>query len=183
MRIIAGDWRGRKIAAPKGETTRPTADRMRETMFNMLTSRLGTFEGLRVADLFAGSGALGLEALSRGAAHCLFVENNDHALKTLRANVATFGAQSRADVRSGSVMGLDKATAPLDLILLDPPYDTGAGMVALDKLGRLDWIAPATWIALETARSEAVAIKGFSIAVDRPVGKGKITLLRKDERD
>ena len=73
MRIISGEWRSRPLVAPKGDTTRPTADRTRETLFSMLTSRLGSFEDLRVLDLFAGSGALGLEALSRGAAHCTFV--------------------------------------------------------------------------------------------------------------
>jgi 16S rRNA (guanine966-N2)-methyltransferase len=76
MRIVAGQWRGRKLLAPEGDTTRPTADRTRETLFSMLTSRLGSFEGLRVADLFAGSGALGLEALSRGAAHAMFAEQD-----------------------------------------------------------------------------------------------------------
>ena len=81
MRIIAGQWRGRKLIAPAGETTRPTADRTRETLFSMLVSRLGTFEGLRVADLFAGSGALGLEALSRGAAGCVFVEQDAAAIR------------------------------------------------------------------------------------------------------
>ena len=80
MRIISGEFRGRHLKAPKGDATRPTADRTRETLFSMLTSRLGSFEDLRVADLFAGSGALGLEALSRGAAHCLFVEQDRDAL-------------------------------------------------------------------------------------------------------
>ena len=80
MRIIDGEWRRRLVQAPPGDTTRPTADRTRETLFAMLTSRLGSFEGLRVADLFAGSGALGLEALSRGAASCLFVEHDAAAL-------------------------------------------------------------------------------------------------------
>src|SRR3546814_13983274 len=86
MRIIAGQWRGRSIDAPKGDTTRPTADRTREALFSMLTSRLGSFEGLAVADLFAGSGALGLEALSRGAASCIFVEQDRAALDALHAN-------------------------------------------------------------------------------------------------
>ena len=76
MRIIAGQWRGRTLIAPKGDTTRPTADRTRETLFSMLTSRLGSFRDIRVADLFAGTGALGLEALSRGAAECTFVEQD-----------------------------------------------------------------------------------------------------------
>ncbi|MFN3510301.1 MAG: RsmD family RNA methyltransferase, partial [Tsuneonella troitsensis] len=85
MRVIAGDWRGRKLVAPKGEATRPTADRTRETLFSMLTSRLGSFDGLNVVDLFAGSGALGFEALSRGAASCLFVEHDRAALDAIRA--------------------------------------------------------------------------------------------------
>lgn len=178
MRIIAGDWRGRKLVAPKGDATRPTADRTRETLFSMLTSRLGSFEDLSVADLFAGSGALGLEALSRGAAYCLFVENDEAALKALRSNVASLETKSRCDVRAGSVMSLGPATAPHDLILLDPPYDTGAGQVALDRLLRLGWIGPATWIALETGRSEKVEIKSLAIEAERNVGKAKITLLK-----
>ena len=88
MRIIAGEWRRRQLRAPPGESTRPTADRTRETLFAMLASRLGSFEGLAVADLFAGSGALGLEALSRGAATCLFAENEPAAIRALRANIA-----------------------------------------------------------------------------------------------
>ena len=96
MRIIAGAWRGRPLAAPAGAATRPTADRARETLFSMLTSRLGTFEGLTVADLFAGTGALGLEALSRGAAHATFVETDRSALAALKANIAKLGAAERA---------------------------------------------------------------------------------------
>ena len=178
MRVIAGEWRGRKLVAPKGDATRPTADRTRETLFSMLTSRLGSFEGLSVADLFAGSGALGLEALSRGAASCLFVEQEKPALDAIRANIATLDARARCDVRAGSVMALGPAKQPHDLILLDPPYDTGAGQVALDRMLRLGWIGDATWIALETARDETVEVKGLTIEAERPVGKAKLTLLR-----
>lgn len=178
MRIIAGEWRGRKLVAPKGEATRPTADRARETLFAMLTSRLGDFEGLQVADLFAGSGALGLEALSRGAAHCLFVEQDRAALETIRANITTLGAAARTRVEAGSVMALRAVTKPLDLILLDPPYLSGAGEVALDRLLRLGWIGPETWIALETATREDVAVKGLMLDAERRVGKGKLSLLR-----
>src|SRR5918993_1010186 len=91
MRIIAGEWRGRKLVAPAGRDTRPTADRTRETLFSMLASRLGSFEDLRVADLFAGSGALGLEALSRGAAHATFVETDSNAAAAIKANAAELG--------------------------------------------------------------------------------------------
>lgn len=178
MRIIAGEWRGRRLAAPKGEATRPTADRARETLFAMLTSRLGDFAGLQVADLFAGSGALGLEALSRGAAHCLFVENDRAALDVIRANIAALGAQARTRVEAGSATQLRSATRPLDLILADPPYFTGAGEVALDRLLRLGWIGPETWIALETSFKEDVSIKGLEREAERRVGKGKLSLLR-----
>ena len=178
MRIIAGDWRGRNLKAPKGDATRPTADRTRETLFSMLTSRLGSFEGLQVADLFAGSGALGLEALSRGAAHCLFVEQDRTALDSIRANIASLDARDRTRVEATSVMQLRARAEPLDLILLDPPYATGAGEVALDRLLRLGWIGEATWMALETAASEAVDVKGLAVEAERRVGKAKLTLLR-----
>jgi 16S rRNA (guanine966-N2)-methyltransferase len=178
VRIIAGQWRGRKLAAPKGDATRPTADRTRETLFSMLASRLGDFEGLQVADLFAGSGALGLESLSRGAASCLFVEQDRAALDVIKANIAALGAREQTRIEAGSVMALRAATAPLDLILADPPYHSGAGEVALDRLLRLGWIGPQTWIALETAGNEDVAIKGLDIESTRKVGKGKLTLLR-----
>ena len=177
MRIIAGQWRGRPIIAPKGEATRPTADRMREALFSMLASRLGSFEELAVADLFAGSGALGLEALSRGAASCVFVEQDRAAVDALKANIAKLGA--KADVRAQSVLALPPATKPYDLILMDPPYGTGAGAVALDKLGRLGWADEATWISIETAKNETIEVDGFTADVERVHGKGKITLLRR----
>jgi 16S rRNA (guanine966-N2)-methyltransferase len=178
MRIIAGEWRGRRLKAPEGDTTRPTADRTRETLFSMLVSRLGGFEGLLAADLFAGSGALGLEALSRGAAQAIFVEQDPAALKALRANIAALGAEPRCEVRACSVMALGPASRPADLLLLDPPYETGAGAVALERLDRLGWIAPGAWIALETSRREALEIRGFELDATRDVGKARLHLLR-----
>lgn len=178
MRIIAGQWRGRPIVAPEGDTTRPTADRTRETLFSMLTSRLGSFEGLTVADLFAGSGALGLEALSRGAASALFVEQDAPAIRALRRNIANLRAQSQCDVRAASVLALGATKAPLDLVLLDPPYHSGAGAVALDKLARLGWISPATWVSLETAQDEEPKLRSFEAVAERRVGKARLTLLR-----
>ncbi len=177
MRVIAGQFRGRPLVAPKGDTTRPTADRTREALFSMLTSRLGSFEGLRVLDLFAGSGALGLEALSRGAATCTFVEQDGAALDALRTNIAKLGITG-ADVRAQSVMALGPAPAPYDLILLDPPYESGAGVVALERLLRLGWIAPGALASVETTKKETVAIEGFERDVERIHGKAKITLLR-----
>ncbi|RVQ69743.1 16S rRNA (guanine(966)-N(2))-methyltransferase RsmD [Croceicoccus ponticola] len=178
MRIIAGEWRARRLVAPAGETTRPTADRTRETLFSMLVSRIGTFEGLFVADLFAGSGAMGLEALSRGAAQALFVEQDAAAVRALRTNIAEFGAQSRSDVRAASVMGLGQAKAQPDVMFMDPPYGSGAGSVALDKLNRLGWIAPGAWISIETDRSEDIAVSGFNVETVRDSGKARIHLLR-----
>ena len=178
MRIIAGEWRGRKLQTPAGDATRPTSDRTRETLFSMLVSRLGGFEGLAVADLFAGSGALGLEALSRGAASCLFVEQDAAAVRSLRANIAALRAQDRSEVRAASVLALGPAKGPLDLLLLDPPYASGAGAVALDKLARLGWVGPASWVSLETGSAEVVSAKGFAVHAERRVGKAKLTLLR-----
>ena len=178
MRVIAGEWRGRQLVAPKGDATRPTADRTREALFSMLVSRLGSFDGLAVADLFAGSGALGLEALSRGAASCLFVEQDKPALDALKTNIARLGAKG-AEVRATSALALGVAVKPLDLILMDPPYGTGAGVVALDKLGRLGWVGPATWISIETEKPEEIELASYAIDASRVHGKARLTLLRK----
>ncbi len=178
MRIIAGEWKRRQLKAPAGDATRPTADRTRETLFSMLASRLGSFEGLSVADLFAGSGALGLEALSRGAANCLFVEQDAAAVRCLRDNIAAFRAQQRCEVIAGSVMSLPPAKAPRDLILLDPPYGTGAGAVAIDRLVRLGWIGEATWVALEIGAKEDAKVRALEVESERKVGAAKLVLLR-----
>lgn len=176
MRVIAGQWRGRPLIAPKGDATRPTADRTREGLFSMLVSRIGSFEDLRVADLFAGSGALGFEALSRGAAHCTFVEQDRAALDALRANAAKLGVN--ADVRAQSVLAVGAVPAPYDLILMDPPYGTGAGVVALEKLNRFGWIGRATVISIETSKAENVEATGFAVDTVRDYGKARLTLLR-----
>ena len=177
MRVISGQWRGRPIVAPKGDATRPTADRTREALFSMLVSRVGSFDELAVADLFAGSGALGIEALSRGAATCLFVEQDKAALDALRANLAKLDVAG-ADVRATSVLALGPAPRPLDIVMMDPPYDSGAGAVAADKLARLGWIGPATWVSIETAKSEVLDLPDFTIDAERSYGKARITLLR-----
>lgn len=178
MRIIAGEWRGRPLRAPEGGTTRPTADRTRETLFSMLASRLGSFEGLAVAGLFAGSGALGLEALSRGAASAVFVESDAAAVRTIRANIAALRCAPQCDVRASSVLTLGPVKQPLDLVLLDPPYGTGAGAVAIERLTRLGWIGEATWICLETAAKEVPDVRVCEVDAERKVGKALITLMR-----
>jgi 16S rRNA (guanine966-N2)-methyltransferase len=176
VRIIAGAWRGRPLLAPPGQSTRPTSDRAREALFSMLQSRLGSFEDLRVADLFAGTGALGLEALSRGAAHCTFYETDRAALEVLKRNLATLGAQERADPRSQDATRA--GGGPFHLVFLDPPYRSGLAEGALAHLISAGALAPGALISVESARDEAAAGAGLTIESERIYGKAKITLLR-----
>ncbi len=176
MRIIAGAWRGRRLVAPAGLQTRPTADRTRETLFSMLASRLGSFEELRVADLYAGSGALGLEALSRGAGHCTFVENDRAATVAIRANAATLGTTS-IDVMAMSAARLPRAQA-FHLILADPPYADGSGSAVVIAVAAADWLAPGGWMAIETERGATVDPGKLTIEVERDTGHARLTLLR-----
>jgi 16S rRNA (guanine966-N2)-methyltransferase len=176
MRIIAGAWRSRPLDSPPGDGTRPTADRARETLFSMLVSRLGSFEGLTVLDLFAGSGALALEALSRGAAQAFLAERDPAARKAIEANIRRFGANAR--LMAHDATALPPATAPADLILLDPPYGSGLWAPALASARAMGWIAPHAWVSVETARGEAVEAEGFTVEAMRPVGKAALHLLR-----
>ena len=177
MRIIAGRWRGRPIEAPPGLATRPTADRVRETLFSMLTSRLGSFEDLRVADLFAGSGALGFEALSRGAAHVTFVENNSAAAAALKRNAVKLGAD-RVQILGGSALALPRAE-PFDLIFADPPYADGSGTAVVLAVGRAGWLAAGGWMSIETSRRDVVDPSDLIVEAERVVGRAKLTLLRR----
>jgi 16S rRNA (guanine966-N2)-methyltransferase len=176
MRIIAGKWRGRAIEAPPGPDTRPTADLVRETLFSMLASRLGTFEGLRVADLFAGSGALGLEALSRGAASATFVENNPNAAAVIRRNAEKLAAS--VQLLGGSALALPRAE-PFDLILADPPYSTGSGSAVIASVRSADWLAPGGWMSIETSRSDSIDAGDLILDATRDVGRARVTLLRR----
>ena len=176
MRIIAGKWRGRIIEAPPGKATRPTADRVRETLFSMLASRLGSFEDLRVADLFAGSGALGFEALSRGAASATFVENDPAAAAVIRRNAAKLGAS--VQVLGGSALTLTRAE-PFALIFADPPYVRGAGTAIVNAVEQAGWIAPGGWVSIETGRGDQVDPGALTIDTVRDVGRARLTLLRK----
>nr|WP_276591737.1 16S rRNA (guanine(966)-N(2))-methyltransferase RsmD [Sphingomicrobium nitratireducens] len=166
------------MVAPPGRLTRPTADRTRETLFSMLASRIGSFEGLRVADLYAGSGALGLEALSRGAAHATFVETDREALAAIRANLAALGATARGEVRAQSAEKLPPVTAPFDLVLADPPYKVGSGNVVVEAVVEAGWLAPGGWLAIETDRKEPVGAGPYTIETDRGVGRARLTILQ-----
>ena len=177
MRIVAGQWRGRKMVTPEGTETRPTADRVRETLFSMLASRLGSFEDLRVADLYAGSGALGLEALSRGAAFACFVEQDPRALAAIRSNAEALGASDRTRIFARSAEALP-ASEPFDLLFADPPYAPGSGSAALAHMLAAKWPAAGAWISIETSRRDAVDPQGCMIEAERDVGRARITLLR-----
>lgn len=175
MRIIAGTWRGRPLEAPAGTETRPTADRVRETLFSMLASRLGSFEDLRVADLFAGSGALGFEALSRGAAHATFVEKDAAATAAIRRNAAKLGVEVR--VLGVSALALPRSD-PFDLIFADPPYGSGSGTAAILAVATAGWLAPGGWMSVETSRRDSVDPGALTIDTVRDVGRAQLTLLR-----
>lgn len=135
MRVVAGSARGRRLSAPGGSTTRPTTDRVREATFNALGS-MGAIEGARVVDPFAGSGALGIEALSRGAAHCTFVERERAGRVVVEANLAATGLGDRAEVVGGdALVHLAHTHATFDLALLDPPHDAADWPTLLAVLG------------------------------------------------
>ena len=178
MRIIAGEWRGRPIEAPPGAGTRPTGDRVRETLFSMLASRLGTFKELRVADLFAGSGALGFAALSRGAAAATFVERDAAAAAAIRRNAEKLGAAERVRLIAGSALALARSE-PFDLIFADPPYAPGAGTAAVQSIIASGWLAPGGWLSVETSRGDQADAPGLSVDVFREVGRARLTLLRR----
>jgi 16S rRNA (guanine966-N2)-methyltransferase len=176
LRIIAGKWRGRPIEAPPGQGTRPTADRVRETLFSMLASRLGSFEDLRVADLFAGSGALGLEALSRGTGSVTFVESDPAAAAVIRRNSEKLGVS--AQTLLGSALALP-ASKPFDLIFADPPYSPGSGSCVVRSAMDAGWLAPGGWMSVETSRRDQIEPGDLVIEATRDVGRARLTLLRR----
>ena len=177
MRIIAGEWRGRLIEAPPGRATRPTADRVRETLFSMLTSRLGSFDDLAVADLFAGSGALGFEALSRGAAAATFVEQDPKAVAAIRRNADRLGGAQRVRILGGSALALPPA-GPFDLVFADPPYGEGSGSAAVQAVTKAGWLAPGGWMSVETSRAEILDPGPLILETVRDVSRARLTLLR-----
>ena len=179
MRIIAGEWRGRPLIAPEGRATRPTSDRAREGLFSMLQSRLGSFQGMRIADLFAGTGGLGLEALSRGAAHCTFVDSDRNAIASIQRNIAAFGAGARADIRSQGVEHAPLPPQPCDIVFMDPPYATGLAAMALSRIADPAWVAAGGLVSLETDGGLDSIPSFFSVETERRFGKAFIHLLRR----
>jgi 16S rRNA (guanine966-N2)-methyltransferase len=168
MRVIAGRLRGRRIEAPKGALVRPTYDRVRESVFDILGPRV---EGARVLDLFAGSGALGIECLSRGAESVTFVEKDRWALGVLRANVETLGVSAAATVLHGNAVRLLEGRVvpggPFDLVFVDPPYASGLAALALALLSTRADLAPGALVVVEHARGEAPEAGGGALARTR----------------
>jgi 16S rRNA (guanine966-N2)-methyltransferase len=194
MRIVAGAWKGRELQSPQGNTTRPTADRVRQALFDMLLHApwggRDAIEGARVLDAFAGTGALGLEALSRGAAFATFIERDPSALAALRANIARLRAEGRSAIVAGDPLAVGKQASskpagarssssgevPSALVFLDPPY--GADLVprALAHLTAHGWIAPGALIVAETARTEPPLLA--EVLAERTHGAARITIWR-----
>jgi 16S rRNA (guanine966-N2)-methyltransferase len=183
MRIVAGTLRGRPIAAPKHEGLRPTSDRVRESLFNVLEHGIEGFElaGARVADLFAGTGALGIEALSRGAAYCLFVEESAEARALIRTNIEALqliGA-TRIFRRSAIDLGPAGTVAPFGLAFLDPPYDKDLGQQALASLAAGKWLVPRAIAVLEERAGTVVELPPEFQEIDkRRYGDTEIRIVR-----
>ena len=159
MRVVGGRLRGRNIASPSSREIRPTADRLRESLFNILAHAYGNpVDGARVLDLFAGTGALGIEAVSRGAAFCLFVDNGAEARALLRQNVEALGLGGITKVyrRDACALGSVHPHEPFTLALLDPPYGKGLAEKALASLREGNWLVPGALVVVEEAVSAKV---------------------------
>lgn len=181
MRIVAGKFRGKQLDTPKGDDIRPTADRVREAVFSIVGSRLGpNLSGRRVLDLFAGTGALGLEAVSRGADYCVFVDTGVEARGLIRGHIESFGigGQTKLLKRDATDLGPVGTLKPADLIFIDPPYGRGFGERAIAAALSGGWVAPGALIVLEERKdAEIEAPEGTEIIDRRDYGDTAVTLL------
>lgn len=179
MRIIAGQFRGTRLAGlgkgDPGAHLRPTSDRVRESLFSVLSARVD-WDGLQVLDLFAGTGALGLEALSRGAARAVFVENGRVGQKLIAANIDTLRVADQTRVLRCDATRLPQAEVPADLIFLDPPYGKGLGAKALVSARAMGWIAAEALVVWEESAAQP-APDGFALLDQRRYGDTYVTLL------
>ena len=184
MRIIAGRHRGRKLAAPPGATVRPTGERAREALFNILAhGRFAAsgpaYAGARVLDAFAGTGAFGLEALSRGAAAVIFIENNRAALAMLRENIAALAVEQSAHVVGGDATSPPRAPSASTLAFLDPPYGKGLAVPALRALADAGWLAAGALCVVEIGAKERIEPpQGFTSLDERRYGAARLMFLR-----
>jgi 16S rRNA (guanine966-N2)-methyltransferase len=186
MRIVAGKHRGRRIAAPPGDAVRPTSERAREALFNILAhGRFGPgpiFEDARVLDVFAGTGAFGLEALSRGARFATFIENDRDARETLAANIKTLGEGARTRLLVADATTPPRSDGPYDLVFLDPPYRSGLAAPALEALSRAGWLGPGALVIVElAAREDFEPPSGFDLLEERRYGAGRLVFLKRIE--
>ena len=181
MRIIAGKFRGKQLLSPEDATIRPTADRVRESIFDIVSSRLGaSLDGLRVLDLFAGTGAMGLEALSRGATSVVFVDTGAEARGLIRDHIETFGAGGVTKLlrRDATALGDAGTMGPVDLVFLDPPYGKGLGEQALAALRNGGWLKPDTLLILEESGDITVTLpEGFELDDRREYGAAAVYIL------
>jgi 16S rRNA (guanine966-N2)-methyltransferase len=179
MRIIAGRHRGRRLAVPDGLDVRPTSDRAREALMSILEHGEPPLVGARFLDLFAGSGAVGLEARSRGAAEVLLVEQAREAQAAIRANIAALGEGEAVTLRAGHVARLGPAHEPFDIVFLDPPYGSGLAGPALTGLIAGGWVASGARIVVELAAGEPfVLCAGLELESERRYGRGRFVFLR-----
>jgi 16S rRNA (guanine966-N2)-methyltransferase len=180
MRIVAGRHRGRRLAAPAGSIARPTADRARQALFNILAHADGlTLAGARVVDSFAGTGALGLEALSQGAAHACFIERHPAALAALEANIAALGEAERTTIIRADATRPPAAAQACTLALLDPPYHSDLAGPCLTALAGGGWLADGALAVVEVAAREPFAPPaGFAIVDERSYGAARLVFLR-----
>ena len=185
MRIIAGRHRGRPLRAPEGRAVRPTGDRAREALFDILAhgrfADRPVFEAARVLDAFAGTGAFGLEALSRGAAQASFIEKDRDVLAMLRGNIAALGEERNATVLATDALRPPPAAVPVTLAFLDPPYGEELAAPALAALAAARWFAPDALVVVEVAaRQKLVPPPGFTRLEERRYGAARLVFLRYD---
>ena len=178
MHIIAGEFRSRKLLLPPATATRPTSGRARGAIFNIIQSLGKEFiQQALVLDAFAGSGALGLEALSRGAAKATFIESNPGVIKILRQNILNLQVSPRCSVIQADASLPPKASHPVQLVFLDPPYGQGLEMPCLSALHKLGWISPQSLIILETSKEPAPTPE-FIITDQRRYGAAVISFIK-----
>src|SRR5712691_7204529 len=186
LRIVGGSHRGRRLVAPPGELVRPTSDRARESLFNILShgnfAALGLpFADCPVLDAFAGTGAFGLEALSRGASAAAFIESERDALTALRRNIAALDEGDRAHIVAGDATRPPRATMACAVAFLDPPYHSGLAAPALTALAAAGWLTPDALVAVEVAAREDLPLPaGFILMDERIYGAARLVFLRRE---
>ncbi|MGH6907175.1 MAG: 16S rRNA (guanine(966)-N(2))-methyltransferase RsmD [Aestuariivirga sp.] len=183
MRIVGGKFKGRGLASPDGEATRPTSDRVREAIFNILAHGVDglRLDGARVMDLFAGTGALGLEAISRGARFCQFVEESAEARGLIRRNADSLGVIGQCKIwrRDATKLGPCAPQTPFDLAFADPPYGKGLGQKALASLMEGGWLTPAAIVVLEEAEKTVIGdVPNLTLLDQRNYGDTQVRFYR-----